>query len=167
MGMVGYDYRLGGTYCVMSHADTAFPNRSSEGTPRPSLYYGKVNNSHIKAVVRAALRANGFSPNHENIHEERLRRKSAGLRLRDQVFREAMQIHPKIFNAYEDLRLSDLRLWRGIARVAGFGYRQATVLGNISGNMRLKCRDAVGIGGGAFNTIISLFDYVFSPSFTP
>lgn len=122
------------------------------------MYHGVLDYAHLRAVIRVALRAHGFTvarADFDHAIEEIL---YLGHQLRD----EGLVAHfPGFFDPidYQNIAQVDPSLWKRLPRVAGFGWRHATVLHNLA-PVSAEVDGIVALLGAVFNIIIALFDYL-------
>jgi len=120
-------------------------------------YRGILDNTHFAAVVRAALCAHGFSYDGAALERERGDWQALGLRLRDHLF-------PTRFPAFVDAAgyhaIADIEpyLWDHLPRMAALGYHQARALAALTAGD--PGDERVAILGAAFNSAISIIDYL-------
>jgi Squalene-hopene cyclase C-terminal domain len=121
-------------------------------------YHGSLGDAHVRAVVRAALRAHGFLPSNHEVRLEASAQLAAGRWLRDKALPEALP-DAGALDAYRRLATVDPYIWDALPRVSGFGYRQATVLDRLAWTSPSVEYDVV-LVGAAFNAAIWLLDYL-------
>jgi Squalene-hopene cyclase C-terminal domain len=115
-------------------------------------YTGALADSHIRAVIRAALLANGFDVAPEDVVALRREWQRAGAAVRDRDFRAS----PPSFGD-PDALVGTAYLAEHLPVMLGFGYEQGTVLHRLSFGER-PGGDRVGIVSAAFSAGIALLD---------
>jgi squalene-hopene/tetraprenyl-beta-curcumene cyclase len=126
------------------------------------VYRGVLHNSHLYAVVRAALRAHGFARSAAEYYAAEQEQWQLGCWLRDWALPERLAGFVSSAD-YERIAATDAPLWNQFPLMAGLGFRQARVLsGLLPASPTLG--NAVALLGAVFNTGIALFDYLVDES---
>ncbi|TMQ14059.1 MAG: hypothetical protein E6J90_03095 [Deltaproteobacteria bacterium] len=120
-------------------------------------YRGVLNEPHVRAAARLALRARGFSvprAAHQAALEEQWR---LGHRLRDEVLRERIP-RSLLDPVWEQIAQVEPRLWERIPLLFALGHRQTRVLSRLLDPA--AAQDDAAVLGGAFNAAIAVLDYL-------
>lgn len=121
------------------------------------VYRGALDDAHLRACIRLALRAHGFSLSGEQYKVVADQQWQHGCWLRDEVFPKRMSAF--LLAQYEAIREQDPLLWDRLPLMAGLGFRQAEALHGLA-SISPEAGRAVAILGAAFNIAISLLDYL-------
>jgi squalene-hopene/tetraprenyl-beta-curcumene cyclase len=122
------------------------------------IYRGSLDDRHLHAVIRAALRARGFTASTAELERSLAERQRLGCWLRDEALPERFAPFCPTGD-YRALAGVDPRLWECLPRAAGFGFQQAAVLHGLA-PVRADIDAAVALLGAAFNSAITLLDYL-------
>jgi len=120
-------------------------------------YGGALDSSHLRACIRVALRAHGFSLSTEHYRAAAEQQWRRGCWLRDEVFPRA--IPGQLVAEYAALCQTDPELWNRLPLMGALGFWQAQVLHDLDENPS-DCRDGVAQLGGTFNAAVSVLDYL-------
>ncbi|HWU89461.1 MAG TPA: hypothetical protein VN253_19505 [Kofleriaceae bacterium] len=120
-------------------------------------YRGVLNDLHIRAVARLALRARGFSIPYGAYQTLLAEQWQLGHRLRDHTLRERL---PSCLQdpLWGQIAQVEPRLWERAPLLFALGYRQTKVLGGLLGAAAIDEDSA--LLGGAFNAAIAVLDYL-------
>jgi hypothetical protein len=127
-------------------------------TPGQTLYPGVLDSTHLRAVVRAALRAHGFDVGHADLEAVFERQQRLGLTLRDEILPARLPSSLER-EAFIEAIHADRYLRERLPATAGLGFRHAEAFLTLVGT-RAQERDAVAVLGGAFNAAIATLDHV-------
>lgn len=121
------------------------------------MYCGAINDGHLRAVIRVALRTHGFTVSRSDVDRAIKEERQLGCWLRDEAFPERF---PDFVDAadYRAFAEMDPCFWNRLPYVAGFGYQQAAVLEALAAEPSKM--DDVAILAAAFSAGISLVDYL-------
>lgn len=120
-------------------------------------YRGPLDDRHVRAVARAALRARGFQVTPEALERHLAKQSAIGRRLRD----EQLVAGFPAFIDLADYRANahrDPYLWERVAMAAGFGYRMGAELDRL--RAIAGADETIPVLSGAFNAAITVIDYV-------
>lgn len=121
-------------------------------------YHGVLDNHHLCAVIRVALRANGFTVDNAEYNRIVTEQWQLGSWLREQQL-------PRLFSAfvnvedYNAIAEVDPYLWDRLPWIAGLGFQQTSLLHSLT-PVSSDVDTAVGLLGATFNTAIAILDYV-------
>lgn len=121
------------------------------------MYCAALNDYHLRAVIRLALRAHGFTVSRSDVDRAIKEQGQLGCWLRDEALPERF---PDFVDAadYRAIAEMDPYLWNRLPYVAGFGYQQAAVLEGLAAEPSTV--DDAAVLAAAFSTGISLVDYL-------
>jgi Squalene-hopene cyclase C-terminal domain len=119
------------------------------------VYCGALNDGHLRAVIRVALRAHGFTVSRSDVDRAIKEQRQLGCWLRDEALPERF---PDFVEAadYRALAKMDPCFWNRLPYAACFGYQQAAILEGLAAEPS-KMDDAA-ILAAAFSAGISLLD---------
>ena len=123
-------------------------------------YRGVLDDAHVRAVTRLALRARGFSIGRPDFFEAMENQRRLGIWLRD----EAVPIRFPPFadiKEYRALARVDPYLWDRLVPMLGLGFRQATVVHDLV-PASPDIDASVAFLGGVFNAAIAIVDYLIA-----
>lgn len=119
-------------------------------------YRGPLDDRHLHAVARAALRGHGFRVTRDAIERHLGRQMAIGRWLRDDELATSLPLFVDLADYRANAQL-DSYLWERVAVAAGFGYRMSEELALL----RPTAADrAIHVLSGAFNAAITVLDYV-------
>ncbi len=117
-----------------------------------------VDHRHLRAVIRAALRANGFDARVSELAAADRRIRAAGLKLRDLL----LESLPPFAARADIVRMTheDSYLWNCLPRMLAFGHEQAVVFRRLMHPDQRSLRAAWLMPVATFSAGISLLDYL-------
>jgi hypothetical protein len=121
-------------------------------------YNGVLDRSHLRAAIRLALRAHGFTVSNTSVDSAVEARDQLGCWLRDQVL---PQRFPRFASRADYYAIAEIDpcLWGGLPPMLGFGYQQAMVLhGLVAPSSEVDV--SVATLGAMFSAGIALVDYL-------
>ena len=122
-----------------------------------TVYHGLLDGSHLRAAIRLALRAHGFSVSRTHLDHSIEAERQLGESLRDRLLPERFPAFVDVAD-YQSIATVDPHLWDRLPHMLGFGYQQAVVL-----NRLMICSpdvdQDVAVVGAAFSAGIALIDY--------
>lgn len=121
------------------------------------MYYGILNDSHLRAVIRLVLRAHGFTVSKSEMDRAIKEERQLGYWLRDEAIPERFPDFVDVAD-YRAIAETEPLFWNRLPSTAGFGYQQAVVLEGLAAEPS-KMVDAA-ILAAAFSAGISLVDWL-------
>ncbi|MBF2063171.1 MAG: hypothetical protein IGS39_01870 [Calothrix sp. C42_A2020_038] len=121
-------------------------------------YHGVLDNRHLCAVIRVALRANGFTVDDAEYNRIVAEQYQLGNWLREE---ELPRLFPAFVNIkdYRAIAEVDPYLWNRLPWIAGLGFQQTCVLHGLT-SASSDLDTTVGVLGATFNTAIAILDYL-------
>jgi Squalene-hopene cyclase C-terminal domain len=120
------------------------------------LYHGVLDSAHLRAVARAALRAQGLQLDSASFDRLSAVQQRIGMHLRDDVLPRVLPAFS--VEAYRALPNADPYLWQRLPVIAALGYRQAAALAGPG--LASEALETATLLGAAFNTAITMIDYL-------
>ncbi|MDQ5854077.1 MAG: hypothetical protein M3380_18810, partial [Chloroflexota bacterium] len=122
------------------------------------MYDGGLDDPRLRAAIRLALRAHGFSISRIELDAAATSRWQLGCWLRDQTLPERFPPFVHVSD-YRGIAEEDPHLWGYLPHMFAFGYEQAVVLHGLA-PVSPEVDAAVAMLGAAFSAGIALLDYL-------